>query len=91
MKSATLLLLIVVGICALSSASRPRRNCPTICTQDYKPVCAIWARGRLLSRCTFSNSCALSRQQCVTKDDWIQFHAGKCRRQTRDCSRLLRI
>ncbi|XP_043863335.1 vasotab-like [Drosophila mojavensis] len=90
MKSVTLLLLIVASICVLSGANRPRSNCPTICTQDYKPVCAILRRGRVISACTFSNRCALNRQQCVRKQNWILINTGKCPSDSRDCPTFLR-
>ncbi|XP_043863334.1 vasotab-like [Drosophila mojavensis] len=90
MKSVTLLLLIVVSICALTSASRPRPVCQTACSRIYDPVCATLKRGRVISRCTFANRCELAKQRCVRNENWVRVSNEKCRRNTRDCLKLLK-
>ncbi|XP_034114449.1 vasotab-like [Drosophila albomicans] len=47
-----------------------RRECPTVCTADFSPVCAEgYYKGNLL-RCQFSNSCRATVSGCLNRIDW---------------------
>ncbi|XP_046384753.1 turripeptide Ici9.1 [Ischnura elegans] len=64
--------LMVLGV---EKASCAREQCPSVCTQEYAPVCGRRANG---STREFSNQCALGVHQCNNPGDIVSSRPGRC-------------
>ncbi|XP_060649156.1 vasotab-TY2-like [Drosophila nasuta] len=53
-----------------------RRNCPSVCTLEYNPVCGeANVRGQQV-RCQFSNPCAMTSSGCRNGINWRSTSCG---------------
>jgi len=57
--------------CKLDDWRRPTCVCRTLCSYDYKPVCANDGR-------TYSNECVMNAEACKSRVQLRLVHSGEC-------------
>ncbi|KAJ8036066.1 Four-domain proteases inhibitor [Holothuria leucospilota] len=76
-----LILFVATVIITCDAFSRNRKNCPTVCFALYNPVCGSDGE-------TYSNSCELEVQKCLSGDTTLTEVPCRGKRSTEECPEM---
>jgi len=68
--------------CKLDDWRRPTCVCRTLCSYDYKPVCANDGR-------TYSNECVMNAEACKNRVQLHVAHSGECTTASAGACRII--